>query len=109
MQAVRLNNGAKINNTAPGSENALLKAVKNHHVALALRLLQRGAEYDGKDKDGNTVLMLSAACEAEELVEALLKKPQISLYQVNKRGENVFDIASRTGNRTLIKMIEDKK
>ena len=52
----------------------LIEAARDNRISLAGDLLEKGADIDWQDKDGNTALMCAASCSHASMVRMLLDK-----------------------------------
>ena len=81
-------------------------ALQNRHVQTAIILLEYGANAYERDVNGNTMLHLAVQCGSVELCEILLEKYNIDPVTPNNNGESAADWARKSGNKSLIKLLE---
>lgn len=95
------NETVKINAFSENNSTPLHLACAQGHLEVAHLLLKCGADAGIKDLDGNTPLHLAAAQGRESVVSwLLLQAPDI--YEVNREGSTVEDVATEECKRLLI-------
>lgn len=75
-------------------ETALLRAVKNRHVALCQLLVNAGAKISATDNAGDNALHLALKTRSRRMTQSLLANPSDSrlLYRPNKLGQTPYSI-----------------
>jgi ankyrin repeat protein len=97
--------GANVDIKSPVTENTPL------HIASSLGndslldiFLNEGANFNSKNKNGDTALHIAAKNGFNSIVEKLIQK-KINVNTSNKKGKTAMHIASAEGHSTIVKML----
>lgn len=91
----------KKTNKYEGKDNLLLEAISYGDLENAIWLIDHDIQLEQKDINQITPIMLAVSKQYYSLVKKLLEK-KVQLEGRNIFGDNVFDIAKKTGNRKII-------
>lgn len=96
--------GLDVNTTDPDGNTLLMLAVRGDHFDVAKRLLQRQAKLAGRNRYGETALMLAAAKGDMELVDWMVKNGA----GVNQSGWSPLIYAAWQGKTEVVKYLLKK-
>lgn len=82
----------------------LIEAVVMDDIKSVENLLARGADVNGRDKQGNTALIFAALYGHIALVKVLIRR-QAKLHLVNQDGYNALIVAARGGKSDVVEML----
>lgn len=85
--------GADIEARTTSNIRPLMSAAIANNVSLLKKLMVSGAEVNAFDKEGNTALIAGIIAKNAEIVENLLKHPEINLKHSNNEGKKAIDLA----------------
>lgn len=96
--------GADIEAKTMSDVRPLMRAAAANNVSLLRKLLASGAEVNAFDKEGNTALIAGVIAKNSEIVENLLKHPEINFEHSNNEGKKAIDfVESNSENDRKIK------
>lgn len=104
-QKALLDAGADVNAIGGFDWTALTVASVKGHVAAVRQLLASGADPDLPDIYGWTPLMRAVYEEREEVVQALLERPDVDLDAKNDQGATALHLAAVKGNERLARAL----
>jgi ankyrin repeat protein len=84
-----------------GSFDDFFRAVRTDNASTVEGLLQRGFDANARDESGQTALCLAVRERSDQVVDALLKHPQIDLNAQNSAGETALMFAALQGRLEL--------
>ncbi|MBC8352814.1 MAG: ankyrin repeat domain-containing protein [Planctomycetes bacterium] len=91
----------RINERQPGSGGTALSAASLHgHLEMVKYLIERGANVEATNRDGNTPLLVAAFMCRSEIVQLLLENGASPLTK-NGRGETSIDVVSSPWTKEL--------
>ena len=106
---VLLKHGASLYEGQLANKGPLAAALHNKHSDTALLLLRSGAPGNEIDHNGNSVLGMAVAANAEDVVKYILESKVFNLHHRNQQGKNIFDLAYQLNNPAIINMLEKHK
>ena len=101
--------GSDINEVCYG-KSLLHTAIDMSHLKIAELLINRGADLDKQDNDGNIPLHLAAVkgSQHEKLVKSLIEKgDKEQLSRQNNKGNTPLHIAAKTGHFRVVQLLLD--
>ncbi|MBQ4875143.1 MAG: ankyrin repeat domain-containing protein [Rickettsiaceae bacterium H1] len=94
----------KINDPDDNDRTALMLAALNGHKEIVELLLQHGADFDAKDKEGKTALMLSLLRRNMDIAKLLLQHGA-NVDAKDKEGKTALIVAAKNGNMEVVKLL----
>lgn len=101
-----LANGADANTKMAGIY-ALMWAIRKKNQPIVEILLEKGADVNLKDGDGNSALIHAAFFDFEDAVKTLLGKGA-NVNEANKEGVNALMMAAKRGSFSIIKVLLER-
>jgi len=77
-------------------------------IKLIKFLIENGADINGKDNEGNTVIMYACdGCSPDNEVVKYLIDNKVDIHAKNKKGETVLSYAQKNNNTKIVEIILD--
>ena len=87
----------------PNQDTPLHIAVKKNNLELVKYLVEKGANVNAQDKQGNTPLQLAVLCGYKEIVDFFIQQKSVDIYIKNEKGQSAVDMSNRFGTDKSIR------